>query len=188
MSMIELKNLQRIYSLAAGKFNQYDGNDFILPLPFKENVKEINGNPISYNDYSAIIQTKGNQYGFLNIFLPNQWFYMASYFTDFYNELMRYQKLAFQVASKERLKVLNKGGLHDDEKKALQSLDLEDTSKSYLERFMTDYEWWHGAKTINRTDFYVSRLTRYSPWQALSKYQRNTLDNPKRYLSLQYEK
>lgn len=150
--------MQRIYSLAAGKFNQYDGNDFILPLPFKENVKEINGNPISYNDYSAIIQTKGNQYGFLNIFLPNQWFYMASYFTDFYNELMRYQKLAFQVASKERLKVLNKGGLHDDEKKALQSLDLDDTSKSYLERFMTDYEWWHGAKTINRTDFYVSPI------------------------------
>ena len=158
MSMIELKNLQRIYSLAAGKFNQYDGNDFILPLPFKEDVKEINGNPITYNDYSAIIQTKGNQYGFLNIFLPNQWFYMASYFTDFYNELMRYQKLAFQVASKERLKVLNKGGLHDDEKKALQSLDLEDTSKSYLERFMTDYEWWHGAKTIDRTDFYVSPI------------------------------
>lgn len=66
--MVELRNLQHIYSLAAGKFNQYDGNDFILPLSFKEQVKEINGNSITYNDYSAIIQTKGYQRGFLNIF------------------------------------------------------------------------------------------------------------------------
>ena len=39
--MEELRNLQQIYSLAAGKFNQYDGNDFVLPLTFKEQVKEI---------------------------------------------------------------------------------------------------------------------------------------------------
>ena len=52
--MEELRNLQQIYSLAAGKFNQYDGNDFVLPLTFKEQVKEINGNSVTYNNYSAI--------------------------------------------------------------------------------------------------------------------------------------
>ena len=156
--MVELRNLQHIYSLAAGKFNQYDGNDFILPLSFKEQVKEINGNSITYNDYSAIIQTKGYQRGFLNIFLPNQWFYMASYFTDFYNELMQYKKLALQVATKERLKVLDKSCLTEEEKARLQSLDLTDTSKAYLNRFITEYEWWHGAKTIDRGDFYVSPI------------------------------
>lgn len=56
--MEELRNLQQIYSLASGKFNQYDGNDFVLPLTFKEQVKEINGNTVTYNSYSAIIQTK----------------------------------------------------------------------------------------------------------------------------------
>lgn len=156
--MVELRNLQQIYSLAAGKFNQYDGNDFILPLSFKEQVKEINGNSITYNDYSAIIQTKGYQRGFLNIFLPNQWFYMASYFTDFYNELMQYKKLALQVATKERLKVLDKSCLTEEEKARLQSLYLTDTSKTYLNRFITEYEWWHGAKTIDRGDFYVSPI------------------------------
>ena len=156
--MVELRNLQHIYSLAAGKFNQYDGNDFILPLSFKEQVKEINGNSITYNDYSAIIQTKGYQRGFLNIFLPNQWFYMASYFTDFYNELMQYKKLALQVATKERLKVLDKSCLTEEEKARLQSLDLTDTSKTYLNRFITEYEWWHGAKTIDRGDFYASPI------------------------------
>ena len=156
--MGELRNLQQIYSLAAGKFNQYDGNDYVLPLTFKEHVKEINGSNITYNKYSAIIQTKGNQRGFLNIFLPNQWFYMASYFTDFYNELILYKKYALKVTTKERLKVLDKGTLSDEENKSLQSLDLNDTSKSYLNRFITDYAWWHGAKTIDRGDFYVSPI------------------------------
>ena len=156
--MEELRNLQQIYSLASGKFNQYDGNDFVLPLTFKEQVKEINGNTVTYNSYSAIIQTKGYQRGYLNIFLPNQWFYMASYFTDFYNELIRYKKYALKVATKERLKVLDKGNLTAEEKNSLQSLDLNDTSKNYLNRFITDYDWWHGAKTIDRGDFYVSPI------------------------------
>lgn len=122
--MEELKKLQKIYSLAAGKFNQYDGNDFVLPRTFKEQVKEINGNSVTYNDYSAIIQTKGSQRGFLNIFLPNQWFYMASYFTDFYNELILYKKYALKVATKERLKVLDKGNLTDEEMQSLYSQPL----------------------------------------------------------------
>lgn len=156
--MEELRNLQQIYSLAADKFNQYDGNDFVLPLTFKEQVKEINGNSVTYNNYSAIIQTKGYQRGFLNIFLPNQWFYMASYFTDFYNELIRYKKYALKVTTKERLKVLDKGSLSVEEENSLQSLDLNDTSKNNLRLFITDYNWWHGAKTIDRGDFYVSPI------------------------------
>ena len=156
--MEELRNLQQIYSLAAGKFNQYDGNDFVLPLTFKEQVKEINGNSVTYNNYSAIIQTKGFQRGFLNIYLPNQWFYMASYFTDFYNELIRYKKYALKVTTKERLKVLDKGNLSVEEENSLQSLDLNDTSKNNLRLFITDYNWWHGAKTIDRGDFYVSPI------------------------------
>ncbi len=155
---MELRNLQQMYSLASGKFNQYDGKDFILPLTFKQRVEKVNGNTITYNNYSAIIQTKGNQHGFLNIFLPNQWFYMASYFTDLYNELMRYRKLALEVLSKERLKNIGNGALTEEEEKSLQTLDLDDKSKSYLRRFITDYTWWHGAKTIDRADFYVSPI------------------------------
>lgn len=147
-----------MYSLAAGRFNQYDGKDFILPQLFKDQVKEINSNTISYNEYSAIIETRGNQNGVLNIFLPNQWFYIASYFTDFYNELQRYKKEALKVVSKERLKDLNGSTLTEQENRRLQQLSLDETSKSYLLRFMTDYSWWSGAKTIDRGDFYVSPI------------------------------
>lgn len=156
--MKTLRNLQQIYSLAAGKFNQYDGHDFVLPSVFKELVKDINGYSIIYNKYSAIIQTKNSQRGFLNIFLPNQWFYIASYFIDFYNELVLYKEYALKVATKERLKGLNGQSLTDDEQKSLSSLDLDDTSKSNLQEFITNYDWWHGAKSIDRGDFYVSPI------------------------------
>lgn len=156
--MGELRNLQQIYSLAAGRFNQYEGKDFVLPEVFKEQVKEINSNLITYNKYSAIIETRGNQNGVLNIFLPNQWFYIASYFTDFYNELQRYKKEALKVVSKERLKVLNGSTLTQREEILLQQLSLSEQSKSYLRRFITDYSWWSGAKTIDRGDFYVSPI------------------------------
>lgn len=156
--MEELRNLKQIYSLASGRFNQYEGKDFVLPRIFKEQVTEINSNTITYNDYSAVIETRGNQNGVLNIYLPNQWFYIASYFTDFYNELQRYKKEALKVVSKERLKDLNGSSLTEQEESRLQSLSLTDQSKLYLRRFMTDYSWWFGAKTIDRGDFYVSPI------------------------------
>lgn len=153
-----LNNLQQMYSLAAGRFNQYDGKDFILPDVFKDQVKEINSNTITYNKYSAVIETRGNQNGVLNIYLPNQWFYIASYFTEFYNELLKYKKEALKVVSKERLKELNGTSLTNEEMVLVNQLNLDDTSKKYLIRFMTDYSWWSGAKTIDRGDFYVSPI------------------------------
>ena len=157
-SMEELRNLQQMASLASGRFNQYDGEDFILPEIFKEQVKEINSNTITYNKYSAIIETRGVQHGILNIFMPNQWFYIASYFTDFYNELQKYKKYALKITTKERLKDLNGKELSITELNAINSLNIDEKSKNKLIRFITDYSWWGGAKTIDRGDFYVSPI------------------------------
>lgn len=156
--MDELRNLQQMASHASGRFNQYEGVDFVLPQIFKEQVKEINSNTITYNNYSAIIETKGNQHGVLNIFMPNQWFYIASYFTDLYNELQKYKKYALKVTTKERLKELNGKELSETELNSIRQLDIDEASKRCLERFITDYSWWGGAKTIDRGDFYVSPI------------------------------
>ena len=160
--MAELRNLQKIGAIAAGRFNQYEGNDFVLPEIVKQNIKSINGSTIEYHRYSTIVETRGNQKGVLCIFMPNQWFYIASYFTDLYNELMKYKKYALAVTTKERLKVLDNSHLDENEKKRLQKLDLTDQSKNHLERFITDYKWWAGAKTIDRGDFYVSPILSYA--------------------------
>lgn len=156
--MIALRNLNQIYNDAAERFSMYEGNDFILPSEFRQKVKYINGCNVLYNDYSAIIQTKGVQKGSLNIFLPNQWFYVASYFTALYNEIKLYREFAFKVTTKERLHILNNNTLNEDEERVLNSLDLDQQSKVFLKKFITDYSWWHGAKTIERGDCYVSPI------------------------------
>lgn len=156
--MEELKDLEKIHQLAIERFNKYDGKDFILPHSFKEKVKEINSSTITYNKYSAIIQTRGNQNGILNIFLPNQWFYIASYFTELYNELQKYKKTALKAISKERLKVLNGAELTNEEKNAIKQLNIDKISEERLVKFITDYTWWSGAKTIDQGDFYISPL------------------------------
>ena len=153
-----LRDLNQIYRLANERIEQYDGKDFVLPTILKETVKEINSNSITYNEYSAIIETRGYQNGVLKIFLPNQWFYIASYFTDFYNELQKYKKEALKVVSKERLKELNGKVLSDEELSRLNTLSLDESSKNNLIKFITDYSWWFGAKTIDRGDFYVSPI------------------------------
>ena len=37
-------------------------------------------------------------------------------------------------------------------------MDLTETSKDNLRKFITNYTWWNGAKTIERGDFYVSPI------------------------------
>ena len=156
--MEELRDLNIIYNEANQRFLQYDGKDFVLPDFFKNEVKEINSNCITYNKYSAVIETRGNQNGGLHIFLPNQWFYIASYFTDLYNELQKYKEAALLITSKERLKILNGKELNENEIRKLNNLSLSDESKERLVKFITDYSWWSGAKTIDRADFYVSPI------------------------------
>lgn len=156
--MDRLRNLQQMATHACERFEQYDGEDFILPQKFKDNVKEINSNIITYNKYSAVIETRGTQHGVLNIYMPNQWFYVASYFTDLYNELQKYKSYALKVTTKERLKTLNGNSITLPEQNAINRLSLDEISKDNLVRFMTDYSWWNGAKTIDRGDFYVSPI------------------------------
>ena len=63
-----------------------------------------------------------------------------------------------EVASKERLKVLNGNTLNSSELASLHSLAISEQSKSNLLKFITDYTWWGGAKTIDRGDFFVSPI------------------------------
>lgn len=160
--MEQLRNLHEIGIMAGKRFCTYEGKDFILPEYIKKQILEINGCQIEYHRYSAVLKTKGNLKGILNIYMPNQWFYIASYFTDLYNELGKYKAYALQVTTKERLKGLDKSSLNEIEMRNLHSLDLDEESKEFLERFITDYKWWAGAKTIDRGDYYISPILSYA--------------------------
>lgn len=137
----------------------YSGNDIELPNEFKKNVNEIWGDVIKYNRFSAIITTKREN---LNIYLPNQWFYIAAFFTELYTELKKYKDVAVSVIDKDRLKELKGKTLSATEALKIQSLGLSDSSKNNLIRFLTDYDWWNGGKTIDRQDYYVSPILSYA--------------------------
>ena len=133
----------------------YSGNDIELPNEFKKNVNAIWGDEIKYNRFSAIVTTKREN---LKIYLPNQWFYIAALFTKLYIELKKYRDIAISVIEKDRLKELNGETLSEKELLKIQSLGLSDNSKNNLIRFLTDYDWWKGGKTIDRQDYYVSPI------------------------------
>lgn len=133
----------------------YSGNDIELPNEFKKNVNAIWGDEIKYNRFSAIVTTKREN---LKIYLPNQWFYIAALFTKLYIELKKYRDIAISVIEKDRLKELKGETLSEKELLKIESLGLSVSSKNNLIRFLTDYDWWKGGKTIDRQDYYVSPI------------------------------
>lgn len=160
--MDTLLNLQDLANDLVKKYQSlFTGEEIQLPNEFKQRVKSIYSNSIEYQKYSAIVSTKGVQKGVLNIYLPNQWFYIASFFTEYYNELQKYKQIATALFSTERLKTLKGGSLSTDEKKRLNNRLSADNS-IFVEKFVTDYDWWGGGKTIDRTDFYVSPILNYA--------------------------
>ncbi len=158
--MNELSDLRILANGMAERYkNLYSGNDIELPNEFKKNVNDIWGDEIKYNRFSAIVTTKREN---LNIYLPNQWFYIAAFFTELYTELKKYKDVAVSVIDKNRLKELKGKNLSDKELLKIQSLGLSDSSKKNLIRFLTDYDWWKGGKTIDRQDYYVSPILSYA--------------------------
>ncbi len=157
-----MKELLDLKVLAGSLINRYKslytGTDIELPTDFKKVVTEINGSAIEYNRFSAIVTTRAN----LNIYLPNQWFFIAAFFTQFYVELKQYKEIALSVVQKERLKELNGGNLNSEELSKINALEISEKSKEHLLKFITDYEWWGGGKTIDRADYYVSPILNYA--------------------------
>ena len=160
--MNELLDLQELAKELVEEYQTlYTGDEIELPIEFKNKVNQIDNNPIVYQQYSAIVSTRGGQRGALNIYLPNQWFYIASFFTRYYKELQKYKSLSLEVLSSDRLNKLKGKSLTLDEENKLAQKYGENT-KDLLKKFVTDYDWWGGGKTIDRGDFFVSPILNYA--------------------------
>lgn len=166
-----VRNLNELGQAAKQHYqNTFTNSDFELNRDFKERfsrVLEVRDYIIEYFDYSAeITSTSGNK-----IFCPNQWFYIATFTVDYLSELFLYKTIIEQLASSgingmarkdfmNTIKNLNGQDINTaapDIKEAVINYFGEDTeSADYLCRFLTDYDWWFGKKTIDRPDFYHS--------------------------------
>lgn len=168
--------LRNLYSLIRNSTliynNEFVWQDIELTNEFKDAYSVYlrkNKYDIEFLGATAVITSSSSKY----IYVPNQWFVIAAYAVEVYEELQKYKEYFKQVALRlekrpdEYAKKLRDEATASEKtqfincaRELFASLDLEqeviDESASRLWRFVNDYSWWSGQKTIDRGDFHLS--------------------------------
>lgn len=180
---MELRNLNELGISLQQRFQRdFVVADYILPDLFKKEVLELGEYKFQYTNYLVHISSTD-----LDGYIPNVWFVIASYFTEYYLELQKYKQLLNEtlvstgVGKDEIKRVLglypklvndlykqnNDIAVSEGEAESqvnriitghLANANLDENTKSLLIKFVSNYKWWFGGKTIDRGDFYVSPL------------------------------
>ncbi len=156
---MELANLHDLMVKTKDSFDpKLFDSERTLPSAFKEEVPNFDGTELSYKDYTCVLveRTPG-----LNIVFPNQWFYIAAYMTDYYHMILAYKQKVFDVLKFENLEkaktvlrdVINNEDLANN---LFDSVNYHGEDRNWLIKFICDYSWWGGGKSIDRADFFVS--------------------------------
>ena len=148
---------------------------------FAKNIAS-GGNTIEYLKNTAIITTSAG----LKIYLPNQWFVLATYPVELIKEIIKYRNYTEKVIDSNADVFVGSNGKALEKKeiyKNLKSTDGIDFSEKFkqimkeylldlgqqedianqncelLYKFVSNDKWWLGGKGIERTnDFYVSPI------------------------------
>lgn len=172
-----LKNLNSVALEAQSSFqHNFNDEDFVLSEEFKNafgGFLRNNGQNISFQEHTAIITKTGN----LKIYAPNQWFVMATYMVVLVQELIKYKEHLEEILRKKELstdekksyiknlKIANnteiiegfKNSANDYFENICDSEEDAEICAEYMTKFVSDYHWWFGSKTVDRTnDYYVS--------------------------------
>ena len=180
---MELRNLNELGISLQQRFQRdFVVADYILPDLFKKEVLELGEYKFQYTNYLVHISSTD-----LDGYIPNVWFVIASYFTEYYLELQKYKQLLNEtlvstgVGKDEIKRVLglypklvndlykqnNDIAVSEGEAESqvnsiitghLANANIDENTKSLLIKFVSNYKWWFGGKTIDRGDFYVSPL------------------------------
>lgn len=169
-----LKNLNQLANDSRSKYvEEFQPGDIILSEEFKREFATLlrsNSANVVFYQYTSEVTSSGNK----KIFVPNQWYLVAAYMVDYVHELLIYKKHLEKIfdikdfSKKQRenfIKAAKTANISENEADfkevchtyftSINSDDVEIDSK-YMFKFITNYEWWFGSKTIDRGDFYVS--------------------------------
>lgn len=163
---MSLKNLNTLVMELRKRYSEkFINKELELPTDFKiefENYLATVNNVIVYLKYTSEVTTKTGQ----KIYFPNQWFLLAEYFTDYIIELERYKDVMKKIAPEygagfwdkvKSLKVQKDDVVISKIQRLLEPI-TDQISINYIINFLTDYSWWDGSKTIDRTDYFVSPI------------------------------
>lgn len=169
------KNLHSLIRNSALTYmQQFIWQDFRLTEEFKEAFESYmkkKGYDIEYLDSTAVITSSSTKY----IFVPNQWFVIASYTVNVYKELYKYKSYFLKVADylyknpasyakelRDETKETDRQTFMSCAEKILKKENVCSNDEQLQEavrrlwRFVSDYSWWSGQKTIDRGDFHIS--------------------------------
>ena len=174
-----LKDLHQVLVDAKKRFtDEFIAQEVKLSDTFKvtfRNMLNKKNCTVEYFSYTTVVNNTFGQ----QIYIANQWFVIASYFVDFCSEMLSYQSLFFKIC--ERIG-LNHKGMKEYATRLKEAPTMEDKSSfmatalemlnddysdvhddkhkvaTYLWKFVSDYSWWSGNKTVDRNDFYFSAL------------------------------
>ena len=160
---MSLKNLNELAKESQKKFFDYKKEEVTLTPEFKQKYSTYfhskANEKISFGKYTTVVETAGG----LTITFPNQWFYIASYFIEYLVALKEYKKefislLKNEKNSKELIKKIKDSGIIDDNTNQKIENSLQGSDIEYFKKFLSDYNWWYGSKTIDRGDYFVSPI------------------------------
>lgn len=159
---MELKNLNVLKTETESKYkSSFSFGERRLPKSFKELITQFDNDRITYNEFSFIVQRTSEG----KIVAPNQWLYIAAFYSSYCKELLEYKEELYnhllpkydnrKGALEEPIKAC-----YDNSENAKSLLEHypDGQNKDYLIRFLSDYKWWGGAKTIDRSDFCASAI------------------------------
>ena len=159
--MVELKNLNTLKIQTETKFhNSFSYDDRRLPAKFKELITKFDNDKITYNEYSFEVQRSSEGI----IVAPNQWLYIAAYYSSYCREMFAYKQelvnhLLTQYNTKKAFEEpIRRCQNNIEEAKSLLANYPDGDNKDFLIKFLSNYSWWGGAKTIDRSDFCASAI------------------------------
>ena len=170
-SFIDLKKL--IQEVEDTYNSEFCYKDIVLSDDFKRAYSaqmKAEGARITFAEYSALLITSKEN----KIFIPNQWFVIASYALPLYLALQAYKSTLQRAMDEEGLllgqeckKLKNtqdpalKERFHTIFTNYLSKAMPRDRANAIADKlllFVTDYKSWHGQKTIDRNDFFYSPI------------------------------
>jgi len=176
-----LKDLNLLGNKLKKEFEtKFSHKDVMLPESFMNEYKTLINNKklslgyksVEFYKYSVEITTSTNK----KISLPNYWFIAAYHFSPFISELLKYKDVVRKITndstnlSNDWSKTCKDNNIIPFNKNNFEvTRDLHNDEYDYFSNFLLDYSWWWGAKTVDRSDFYVSPVLKLGSFLAESQ-------------------
>lgn len=172
-----LQNLHDVAVNARQRYrDEFDAGEVVLTDAFKDAFGislRRDHQDVDFTAHTAVVTTSGN----LKMYIPNQWFCAAAFMVPFVTLYCEYRAItddyfanAYGSATERKaiikdLKESDNPVLVENFKNGLRARldgrvpanELEETVR-LVSRFVSDYDWWFGNKTIDRSDTYVSPI------------------------------